>query len=94
MRLLMRLPLNLLSIRWRFLFLLLCTCAVLLSASVYRALDRRAADVAAAMADGVEHARRAERPSAAQEGGVERADLRCDGAVEAADAGDRIEHDI
>lgn len=50
MRLLVRLPLALLSIRWRFLFLLLCTCAVLLSASVYRALDRRAADVAAAMA--------------------------------------------
>jgi|GEM_PF-3437964 len=39
-----------LSVRWRFLLLLLGTCAVLLSASVYRALDRRSADIAAAMA--------------------------------------------
>lgn len=43
-------PLASLSVRWRFLLLLLCTCAVFLSASVYRALDRRSADIAAAMA--------------------------------------------
>lgn len=46
----MVLPFASLSVRWRFLLLLLCTSAVLLSASVYRALDRRSADIAAARA--------------------------------------------
>ena len=47
-------------------------------------------DVGVAVADGVQDARGAERPAAAEKGGVERADLGGDGAVEAADAGDGV----
>ncbi len=49
--------------------------------------------VRAAMPDRIEHARRAERPATAQERGIERADRGSDGAVEAANAGNRIQHD-
>lgn len=43
-------PLASLSVRWRFLILLPCTCGAFLFASAYRAMERRSADIAAAMA--------------------------------------------
>jgi len=43
-----------------------------------------------APADGVQHARGAQGPAAAEEGGVQRTHLDGDGAVEPANAGDRV----
>src|SRR5262249_59232088 len=51
-------------------------------------------DIAAPEADRVEHARRAQRPATPEKRGVECTDFRCDGAVEAADAGDGVQHII
>ncbi len=52
-------------------------------------------DLAAAPPDGVEHARRAQRPAAAEKRGVKRPHLHGDGAREAAETGDRVErHDV
>src|SRR3954471_18818115 len=48
--------------------------------------------IRAPMADRVEHARRTERSAAPKERIVERADRGGHGTVEAADAGNRIEH--
>jgi hypothetical protein len=46
------------------------------------------------VADRIEHAGRPKRPPASEERGIERTDLRGDGAVEAADAQDGVEHNI
>lgn len=43
-------PLASLSVRWRFLLLLLCTSAAFMAATAYRALERRSADITAALA--------------------------------------------
>ena len=51
-------------------------------------------DVAMTVADGVENARGAERPAAAEERGIERADFRRHGAVEAAHPGDGVRRHI
>ena len=51
--------------------------------------------IRAAMADGIEHARGAERTAPAEEGGVQRPDLPGHGTAEAAEAADRIGcHDV
>lgn len=50
--------------------------------------------VRAAMADGVEHARGAERAAPAEEGGVQGPDLPGHGTAEAAEAADRVERHV